>query len=197
MSECFYHLTSPNIISTNVEISEDIQRRMIQCVLDQKDLEITKYHGGYTFEVLDPFGDFSRLYNVFLDTVQRIFGPLELSTKHKHWCWANVYNCETFRTNLHDHLATSTINGIFYLSIPNDCLDGEAGVSFLVEDEETVYLPDELELIIMPNYQKHAPQPHSSQKNRIAINMEICIIDPVEAIYNTAKIYTNCTPQKN
>ena len=197
MNEYHYHFIEPRIISVQLDPAEFNKERMVQCVLSQKDLDITNYHGGYTFEIIDPYNDFGRLYLKFLSIVNDIFGPFNYSTKHKHWCWANVYNRENFVTNMHDHTTTSTINGVFYLNVPKDCSDTEGGIKFLINGEEELYVPDEFELLIMPSYQAHSPQYHSSKENRIAINMEICTIEEVGQVYLLDRIYKKCTPQKN
>lgn len=197
MSEYYYHLIEPKIISVQLDPAEFNKERMVQCILSQKDLDITNYHGGYTFEVMDPYHDFGKLYSKFLSIASDIFGPFNHSTLQKHWCWANVYNCDSFVTNMHNHETTCTINGVFYLNIPKDCESTEGGIKFLINGEEELYLPDELELIIMPNCQEHSPQYHSSTDYRIAINMEISTIEDVDKIYLLEKIYKKCKPQKN
>lgn len=191
----YYQLNNPYLLSTKLDIEEDVRIRMVQQVLDQ--IDKAEYHGGYTFEVMDSkiYRDFSKLYNKFLDISREIFGPFDLSTKHKHWCWANVYNKDSFRTNLHTHELTSTINGVFYLNVPKDIGPEEGGLLIAYEDQENIFLPDNCELVIMPSWMGHGPQPHSSTENRIAINMEICATDDVKDLYTVDKVYKKCTPQ--
>lgn len=193
MTTYYYHNLNPEIISVQIEIDKIIHQRMIQCIEGQ--IGIANYHGGYTFEILDPYHDFAVLYNKFFNIAMDIFAPLTLSAMQKHWCWANVYNYENFRTNMHDHSGTCTINSVFYLQMPKDCKENEGGIAFLLEDKEYYYIPDELELLIMPSWQKHSPLYHSSETNRIAINMELSAVEKSKDLYTLDKIFKKCQSQ--
>lgn len=188
MINLFYNVSFPEVLETSYIINDAVRDRMISTVLNQKDT--ANYHGGYTFHVKDPYGDFKKLYIYFFDTVKSVFGPFDIAAKHKTWCWANVYNKDNFKTNLHNHKRTSSINAIYYLKIPKDIGDKEGGLVLQNEMQESItFLPNQEDLLIMPNYMYHEPQPHSSQDYRISINMEICINQPIAAYYSREKIY--------
>ena len=107
-------------------------------------------------------------------------------------CWANVYNCDSYRSNLHHHLRTSTINSVFYLKIPIDDSPNASGLRTVYNNTNYVFVPDELDLVIMPSWLPHEPLPHNSKENRIAINMELRCDKPINNIYNLSKIYEKC-----
>ena len=112
-----WHVANPYLLTTKIQLDEDetTRQRMIACI-DQQLSRSPNYHGGYTFEVKDPCNDFAKIYNTFFSIVSNIFGSFNLSTKQRNYCWANVYNKDTYRSNLHHHLQTSSVNGIFYLN---------------------------------------------------------------------------------
>jgi hypothetical protein len=189
MDKVSYLIDNPHILVTRIPIEENQHLRMINSVLAQKDK--ANYHGGYTFEIEDPFYDFSFLYNRFLKITDHVFGPLNYSVKHKHWCWANVYNCESNITNMHDHQKTSTINSVFYLNIPADMENG--GLEIFNNGKIEVFYPETFDLIIMPSWMPHQPCDHNSKEYRIAINMEISTIETTDEIYTLEKIFARCS----
>ena len=193
MNNLYYCAELPEVLETTYVITSDARQRMIDTVLSQKDT--ANYHGGYTFQVEDPYGDFKKLYNYFFKTVESVFGSFDIAAKHRDWCWANVYNKNNFKTNLHNHIRTSSINAIYYLKLPKDMLENEGGLIVVPSGsrEELLFLPEEQDLLIMPNYILHEPQYHSSLDYRIAVNMEICINQPIETYYIRDVIYNTAT----
>ena len=187
----FYNIDVPQLLSTKIIQSDaDMQLRMIACI-EQQLTRNPNYHGGYTFEVKDPCNDFARLYNTFFHIVTQLFGPFNLSIKQRNYCWANVYNKDTYRSNLHHHLRTSSVNAIFYLNIPTD---NEGGLRLLFEEQELIYMPDQLELLIMPSWMLHEPLPVTCEQNRIAINMEISTIEDVDTYFTQQRIFKHARP---
>lgn len=189
MDKIYFHIDNPNLLYTRIPINEIQRQRMVECVLAQKD--IANYHGGYTFEILDPYHDFADLYNKFVEISEKTFGPFRYSVKQKHWCWANVYNCDSNRTNMHDHQTTSTINAVYYLNVP-DLPEGEGRLEILNEEKIDYFTPETGDLIIMPSWLPHKPCDHSSKEYRIAINMEISTVETVDELYTLEKIYQRC-----
>lgn len=53
MNKVSYLIDNPYILVTSIPVEETIRQRMIACVLAQKDH--ANYHGGYTFEIDDPY----------------------------------------------------------------------------------------------------------------------------------------------
>ena len=180
----------PQVLETKFLLDPAIKARMIDTVLLQKDT--ANYHGGYTFHIQDTFGDFKILYNFFFNTVVNLFGDVELSPIHKTWCWANVYNKDSFKTNAHNHIKTSSINAIYYLKMPHDINDSEGGLNLYHPNSHVMqFQPDEGDLLIMPNNTVHEPLFHSSSDYRIAINMEMCTEPNVVKYFTEEKIYAN------
>lgn len=189
----FYNVDFPQLLETQYLLDDITKRRMIDTVLSQKDT--ANYHGGYTFHIKDKHDDFKKLYQYFFNTVSGLFGTLNLSVRHKTWCWANVYNCNNFKTNMHDHKHSSSINAVYYLKIPTDIAPNEGGLDIKIGDTVINFLPEEGDLIIMPSDVLHEPQSHSSDQFRIAINMEICTINSYLAYYSTDKIHAYARPK--
>lgn len=193
MPNIYYNINFPEILETTYTIDSETRERMVNSVLSQKD-DIFKYHGGYTFHVTDTNGDFKNLYTHFLSIVNTMFGPLLLAARNKSWCWANVYNKDSFKTNVHNHVKTSAINAIYYLKIPKDVADNEAGLNIIKNGELfKEFIPEEDDLLIMPSNVYHEPRPHSSNDYRIAINMEICTDNDYSKYYTKEKIYATAT----
>jgi hypothetical protein len=178
-----YSIDNPFLLSTKLSFSKEEQDRMVHTVDSQ--ISTGNYHGGYTFVVEDnTFKDFSKLYNNFFNICLNMFGPFSLSKMYRASCWANVYNKNNYRSNMHNHLRTSTINAVFYLKMP--AKDG--GISVIYNDQKFLFLPDELEMIIMPSWMPHEPMPHDSLQNRISINMEIACNESASSIFTEQAI---------
>lgn len=194
INNIFFNPIFPQVLETQLLLDLDVKARMIDTVLSQKDT--ANYHGGYTFHVQDNFGDFKMLYNFFVNTVTTLFGNVTLSPIHKTWCWANVYNKDTFKTNAHDHIRSSSINAIYYLKMPTDIGINEGGLNLYTPNLTVIqFQPDEGDLLIMPNHTVHEPLFHSSFNYRIAINMEMCIEPSVNNYFTEEKIYANAKPK--
>lgn len=173
-----YSIDNPFLLSTKLSFSKEEQDRMVHTVESQ--IATGNYHGGYTFVVKDnAFKDFSKLYNNFFNICLNMFGPFSLSKLYRPNCWANVYNKDSYRSNMHNHIRTSTINAVFYLKMPKE----DGGISVIYNDQKFVFLPDEFEMIIMPSWMPHEPMPHNSLQNRISINMEIACNEPASSIF--------------
>lgn len=191
MNKVSYLIDNPYILITQIKLEEIIRQRMIACVLAQKDH--ANYHGGYTFEIDDPYHDFAELYNQYLKIAETIIGPFKPSVKQKHWCWANVYNGDKNNTNMHDHRPTSTINAVFYLNVPDDMQESEGALEIYNDGKIDKFFPENCDLIIMPSWMPHRPTDHSSSQYRIAINMEISTIEKVDELYTLEKIFARCS----
>lgn len=194
VNNIFFNPTFPQVLETQLLLDTAVKARMIDTVLSQKDT--ANYHGGYTFHVNDQHGDFKILYNFFFNTVINLFGNVKLSPTHKTWCWANVYNKESFKTNAHNHIKTSSINSVYYLKMPRDVSDDEGGLNLYPPGSEPIqFQPDEGDLLIMPNNTIHEPLLHNSMDYRISINMEMCIESNVFNYFTQEKVYANAKPK--
>ena len=186
--EIEFHIDNPNFLTTQLIIDNSTKDQLTTIVKNSKDT--ANYHGGYTFELEDK--TFDTLYDTFVIICKNIFGELYISEHNRKLCWANVYNCDSYRSNLHHHLRTSTINSVFYLKIPPDNSPNASGLRTVYKNTNYVFIPDELDLVIMPSWLPHEPLPHNSKENRIAINMELRCDKPIIDIYSISKIYEKC-----
>jgi hypothetical protein len=186
-----YNINNPYFLYTTLSIDHSLQQQMIATVESQ--IETGDYNGGYTFVVEESDQEFSILYNTFKHICNTVFENLDISIYNRTICWANVYNKNTYRSNLHHHLRTSSINSVFYLQVPIDKMENSCGLRVITKDHlDQVFIPEELDLVIMPSWMPHEPLPHNSQFNRIAINMEIACNQKIDDFYTLNKIYKNC-----
>jgi len=183
-----YNINNPYFLYTTLSIDHSLQQQMIATVESQ--IETGDYNGGYTFVVEESDQEFSILYNTFKHICNTVFENLDISIYNRTICWANVYNKNNYKSNMHHHLRTSSINSVFYLKMPNDTNEG--GLKLYYQEQFHLYIPDELELIIMPSWMPHEPMPHSDKDNRISINMEITSDLQIENIYSLEKIRNRC-----
>ena len=190
-TKLYYNAQNPYVLYTKLKINKNLQLEMIDTVESQ--IKTANYYGGYTFEVEDSKNNFKKLYNTFLNISKDLFTDEYLSKHNRDTCWANVYNKKTFRSNLHHHLRTSTINSVFYLKIPNDGDLNSSGLRLVHNNNDIIFVPDELEMVIMPSSMLHAPMPHNSLENRISINMEIRYEKSIESVYLLDQIYNKCS----
>lgn len=187
----YYYNTNPYFLCTKIDLGLKLQKQMIKTVESQ--IDCADYNGGYTFIVEELDQEFSKLYNTFENICKNIFEDLPVAEVNRRLCWANVYNKDTYRSNLHHHLRTSTINGVFYLKIPDDGKENSSGLRVITKDHlDTIFVPEELDLVIMPSWMLHEPLSHNSNENRIAINMEIACKRSIDNIYKRELIYKNC-----
>lgn len=112
---------------------------------------------------------FENLYENFLQYSKLIFGNFHLieNNKNKIWCYFSTQNL--YHEVWHNHEKTSTINGVYYLNMP----EKGGTIRFKYLDEVIDYLPNENDMLIFPNFLDHCPMQPFGSKPRIAINMEI------------------------
>jgi hypothetical protein len=160
-----------NIFVETITINQDKDKLYNLIVKDHKNhIYINEAHN---FKLNNKYKDFNdELYNKFLFFCESLFGKIELLENNKKDCWAYVQNKNDFKTTIHDHLKTSIINGVYYLSVPNK---NSGNIDFFDDELNIIYshFPKENELLVFPAYLKHRPNQSKSDKYRIAINMEI------------------------
>ena len=84
----------------------------------------------------------------------------------------------------HNHLNTSTINGVYYLNIPeNDYVTIDFGLNGNIYTRKV----NNYDLIIFPNYLNHKPNRCYKDGYRISINMEITCKESAEYIFNNMR----------
>lgn len=112
------------------------------------------------------------LYDKFYRVAQQLFN-FKVSKKSKRICWACITNNKYYNFVPHNHIKSSTINGVYYLNIPKVNRNLSGPIKFQVNNDWLYYQPDNFELIFFPNYLVHDATKHESKEWRISINMEI------------------------
>jgi hypothetical protein len=138
---------------------------------------------GYNWPIIDENHWFSLLYDKFFDFSMKKFNftPDEKLSR-RCWCYGSTQT--NYSSYWHDHKLTSTINSVYYLSIPS-----KTSISFLDEQTQILfpYFPEENELIIFPNDLKHKPNNFCGKGSRISINMEIIAKESSDLLFNRIK----------
>ena len=143
-----------------------------------------KYHNknlGYNYPILEDYNYFfENLYKSYYDFCLSHFNFTVNQSRNRSTCWAYVSDKVNFYEVWHNHLNTSTINGVYYLSIPNN----NSSIDFSLNEKKLSYHPKENELIIFPNYLDHSPNRCYGDGYRIAINMEIICNENSDELFN-------------
>ena len=127
----------------------------------------TSYKGNNFPLVIDETLFFSTLYEEYKALCYELFGSFHITSKNKSTCWCYRSNKNDFKSGWHNHLATSTINGVYYYQVEGD------GIFFERNGKEFHYIPQQEELLIFPNDLNHNAAMTTSQTLRYSINMEI------------------------
>jgi len=160
-----------NIFLETIEINQDKNKLYDLIVKDHKNYIYLQ--DIYNFKLDEKYKEFSEeLYNKFLSFCESLFGKLELLPTNKKDCWAYVSNKDTKDCIVHNHFRTSVLNGVYYLTIPDN---NSGSLDFFDDDMNIIYThyPKENELLLFSPYLMHKPNINNSDKYRIAINMEI------------------------
>ena len=125
--------------------------------------------GLHNFRVASDHPFFDRLYDAFLRACAVYFEPYTLHPESSRACWAYVQNRDRKSPFWHHHLATSTINGVYYLAVP----DPSCQIWFRDLDRIVEVTPLEGHLYVFPRWLVHRPQPQASPEYRVSLNVEI------------------------
>ena len=142
----------------------------IQIFRNKKDLAKfvnTLHKGGYVYgfgeSVNENFG-FEKNLAIARLGLGLIF---HITPSNKTICWCYRSNVNDSESVWHNHLDTSTINGVYYYQVEGD------GIFFERNGKELHYIPQQGELLIFPNDLNHKPAKTTSENWRYSINMEI------------------------
>ena len=133
---------------------------------------------------------FSKLYNEFLVSCTQIFGNFTCVSGNNDPLWSNRNKAipwcyRSHRKDCtciwHNHLYTSTINGVYYYQVEGD------GIFFERNGKEFHYIPQQGELIIFPNDLNHNAARTTSQNWRYSINMEILTEESSSTLFKKYK----------
>jgi len=166
---------SSNIFSLQIPINFNRQEFYEAIVKDHKNLLNENYYiktNNNSFFMDNKYDNFVKyLYSIFLNECENLFGKLELSCENKTGAWVYVSNKNEYRSRIHNHVKTSTINSVYYLNVPSN---KSGGIGFY-NDNKIIHThqPVNDELLIFPNYLEHQPLISMTEEYRIAINLEI------------------------
>lgn len=123
----------------------------------------------YNFPVRSPLPFFTTLYDRFVEACESYFEPFTVHPHSSRRCWAYVQNRDRHAPVWHDHLASCTINGVYYLRVPDPT--GELWLRRL----ERVYRvrPEEGWLYLFPRWLEHKPAPQQALEHRVSLNIEL------------------------
>jgi hypothetical protein len=151
---------------------------IIESVIYNKKYHIK--HEGNNFPILeDNTNFFKHLYEKYYDYCLNKFKFI-VHPKNVFVCWAYISKKDDFSEVWHDHIKTSTISAVYYLSIPKN----KTSIDFCINQNYFNYEPSENELIIFPNYLEHKPNRCYNDGYRISINMEILSFQNSEDLFN-------------
>jgi len=125
--------------------------------------------GQYSFTLTSQDDFFRRLYDLFAFTCLGQFEPFTLHPTSRRSCWAYIQNNVRGTSVWHDHLLTSTINGVYYLTVP----DATGQIWFRFRDKIMKTTPEEGWLYLFPRWLLHKPVPQKSPEHRICLNVEM------------------------
>ena len=148
---------------------------------------------SYSFPIKSESIFFKDLYAKYMIATREIFGDYNLAVDHNDGVWCYRSELNDYKSVWHDHTNTSTINGVYYLQIN----EGDT-ISFNKESKKKnnsfekipdnsdiiKYKLEESELLIMPNYLIHKPDPPTGNKVRYCLNMEITTKETVNELFD-------------
>ena len=133
---------------------------------------------GYNFALYDDHTlFFSHLYEKYKALCYELFGSFHLTTQNNSRCWCYRSNINDSNDVWHNHLYTSTINGVYYYQVEKD------GIFFERHGKEFYYVPQQGELVIFPNDLNHKPDIATSENWRYSINMEIITEESASTLF--------------
>lgn len=164
-------------LSTDFVDKDKICKNLVDQHLQEKSFKPDYRHTTHNFKVNTDIDYFENLYDNFEKICHRIFKDLKVSERNDRACWAYVSNesDHSGKDVIHNHLLTSTINGVYYLKVPESC---SGSVSFFNQNKQEIfsYQPKENFLIIFPNHQNHCANVSNTKEYRISINLELTCV---------------------
>ena len=133
--------------------------------------------GGCQFKLKSTKNYYS-LYKKFVRFSEDKFGNLNITSDMN--IWALCTNKDNWKSKVHNHIKTSTINSVYYLNIPKLDFKNQGAIKLYYNEKWYNYIPSENELLIFPNYLTHDTEYNKTNDFRISINMEIKCNDEID-----------------
>lgn len=177
----------PIYLIRNFEIINDsLKSELIDIILECKSRNHFSSGGSFLVD-RDYQNFFSNLYRKFERSSFDLFKMYTKSNRESLiWSYSsNKYNHGTIPGQIHNHINTSTINSVYYLSIPNSVTEEKGSITFFLRDMEFTYTPKNYDLLIFPNYLDHRINNYEDDEEwRISINMEIKCEESSEELFS-------------
>ena len=159
------------------------KKNLIETILKNKELFYDKNKSNNFLIKIDDENFFEELYKKFYELCEKnfLFTP---NIKSSNNCWSYVSDNTNFNEVWHNHLNTSTINGVYYLNIPEN---DNVTIDFELNGNIYTRKVNNYDLIVFPNYLNHRPNRCYEDGYRISINMEIICNESSEYIFNNIK----------
>ena len=133
---------------------------------------------GYNFALYDDHTlFFSHLYEKYKKLCHKLFGNFHITPQNKTTCWCYRSNVNDSKSVWHNHLCSSTINGVYYYQVEGD------GIFFERYGKEFHYVPQQGELLIFPNDLDHKPDVATSETRRYSLNMELITQESASTLF--------------
>ena len=133
---------------------------------------------GYNFPIVeDDTLFFSHLYERYKEFSYNFFGNYHIAPQNQSRCLCYRSNKDWAESNWHNHLYSSTINGVYYHQVDGD------GIFFERNGKSFHHVPQQGELLIFPNNLNHRPDMTTSQSLRYSINMEITTEESASTLF--------------
>ena len=130
---------------------------------------------------------FSKLYEKYKELCYQIFGNFYIAPQNKTTCWCYRSNIDDSVFAWHNHLYTSTINGVYYYQVDGDGISFKIRPTWNHQEKEFHYVPQQGELLIFPNDLDHRPEKATSENWRYSINMEILTEESASTLFKKYK----------
>ena len=161
-------------LEDRLKITDSIEKNYLKDPLSKGDTD-----NGYNFALHDDHTlFFSHLYEKYKRLCHKLFGNFHITPQNKTTCWCYRSNVNESYDVWHNHLASSTINGVYYYQVEKD------GIFFESQGKEFYYVPQQGELLIFPNDLDHKPEKATSENLRYSINMEILTKESSSTLFN-------------
>ena len=165
----FYNVS----LNDRVKINKSIEENFLICCANGYDF--TQFYNFPLYK--DDTLFFSKLYKKFKKISHRFFGNYHIAPQNQSRCLCYRSNKDWSRINWHNHLYSSTINGVYYHQVDGD------GIFFERNGKSFHHVPQQGELLIFPNNLNHRPDMTTSQSLRYSINMEITTEESASTLF--------------
>ena len=118
------------------------------------------------------------LYNLFLKNSKKFLNKFTLKDNNFK-CWCYFSDSSFLNANWHNHINTSTINGVLYIKMPKK----QKGIDFKIKNKIYNFVPKEFDLLIFPDYLDHFPYPSTTEEPRISVNLELRCLEKSKDIF--------------